>query len=43
MPQDTLRLDPVDADIPLAGDVPTWRSEPPPDAPITESDPPATP
>jgi hypothetical protein len=43
MPRDALKLDPTDADIPLAGDVPTWGSEPPPDAPAAESGPRATP
>jgi DNA-directed RNA polymerase subunit RPC12/RpoP len=43
MPNDALKLDPADADIPLAGDVPTWESEPPPDAPAAKSGPRATP
>jgi len=42
-PHDTLKLEPADADIPLAGDVPTWNSGPQPDAPSAESGPRATP
>jgi hypothetical protein len=43
MPNDALKLDPADADIPLAGDVPAWESEPPPDAPAAKPGPRATP
>ena len=43
MPHDTLKLEPADADIPLAGDVPTWGSGPRPDASVAESGPGATP
>jgi hypothetical protein len=43
MPSDTLKLEPADADIPLAEDVPTWGSEPPPDAPDGEPVPRAAP
>ena len=37
MPNDTLKLEPADADIPLAGDVPAWGSGPQPDAADAES------
>ncbi|MGD1001879.1 MAG: hypothetical protein ABSA67_14385 [Candidatus Brocadiia bacterium] len=43
MPKDTLNVEPADADIPLAGDVPTWGSGPQPDAPSAEPGPRATP
>ncbi len=42
MPSDTINVAPADADIPLAGDVPTWGSGPQPDAPA-QSAPRATP
>lgn len=43
MPNDTLKVEPAEADIPLAGDVPTWGSGPQPDAPSVGSGPRATP
>jgi hypothetical protein len=33
MPNNTMKLEPADADIPLAGEVPAWGSEPKPDEP----------
>jgi DNA-directed RNA polymerase subunit RPC12/RpoP len=42
MPSDTLKVEPAEAEIPLAGDVPTWGSEPQPNAPSAESGPRAT-
>ena len=43
MPNNALKLEPADGDIPIAGDVPVWGSGPKLDAPSAESAPPATP
>jgi DNA-directed RNA polymerase subunit RPC12/RpoP len=43
MPNDTLKVEPADGEIPLAGDVPTWDSQSKPDAPSVQPGPRATP
>ncbi len=43
MPNDTLKVEPAEADIPLAGDVPSWGSGPQSDASSAESSPRASP